>query len=361
VRKAGDILSQANPAPLSEEGKRGYLARELVQCTLPHKEPKTTEYIRKDGNLTVTITAKSAVGLPYGPIPRLLMLWVTSEAKRTGERKIILGNTLNQFLRDIGLDPNSGGGKRSDAKRLRNQMNRLFRAQISFDYDKASKPANVDTWLDMNVAPKGLLFWDFKQPDQRLLFDSWIELDENFFKAITANAVPVNLTMAGELKKSPLAIDLFVWLTYRVHRMKEGERIYVSYSELSQQFGTDYNRERNFKAKLGEAAEKVKTVWEKAPIQLAARGLEITGIPKSELPIPPETKLSLLSRRDANDPFSISTNDLHRAAKYAGNWDIRALRRLWQQWCVDEGIIPEIGIAHFIDFVKTHCKRNGKG
>jgi hypothetical protein len=93
--------------------KRGYMARELVQCTLPHSKPlaprkpgepaqELTEYERKDGNLTVTLTANKKIGLPYGTIPRLLMLWVTSEAMRTRERKLVLGNkangdTLNNF------------------------------------------------------------------------------------------------------------------------------------------------------------------------------------------------------------------------------------------------------------------------
>lgn len=348
-----------------EADKRGYLARELVQCTLPHSNHKGVfMHQRKDGNLTVTISSRPDIGLPYGAIPRLLMLWITSEAMRTRERKLILGssgnNSLNNFLREVGLNPATGGGKRSDAKRLRDQMNRLFRAKISFDYDPSTRTAQADAWLDMNVAPKGYLWWDFTQPDQRLLFDSWIELDETFFEAIISNAVPVNLTMAGNLKRSPLALDLFVWTTYRLYRMKEGDEINVGYQHLQKQFGTDYNRADNFKTYLAAAVGKVKTVWRSAPLDLTPRGLKLTGISQSKLPVQPETKHRMLTpRREPENPFALTTNEVFRAAEFAPGWDVRELRREWESWCKAQGKVPDKPLAHFISFLKTHKKRNG--
>jgi len=349
-----------------EPDKRGYLARELVQCTLPHSNHKDVfMHQRKDGNLTVTISARPDIGLPYGAIPRLLMLWITSEAMRTRERKLVLGscekdNSLNHFLREVGLSPATGGGKRSDAKRLRDQMMRLFRAKISFDYDPSSRTGQADAWLDMNVAPKGYLWWDFTQPDQRLLFDSWIELDETFFQAIISNAVPVNLTMAGNLKRSPLALDLFVWTTYRLYRMRDGEEINVSYAHLQRQFGTDYNRADNFRTYLSAAIVKVKTVWKHAPLELTQRGLKLTGIQQSKLPVQPEAKQRALSvRRDPSNPFELSVNDLFKAGEHAPGWDPRVMRREWETWCKAEGITPEKPLAHFISFLKTHKKLNG--
>lgn len=384
MKSVAEIARMAVPKLERESHKRGYLARELVQCTLPHSKPlepidpnnpgkprkELTEYERKDGNLTVTITANSKIGLPYGTIPRLLMLWVTSEAMRTQSRKLRLGSkdndTLNNFLREVGLNPRTGNGKRGDAKRLREQMVRLFRARISFDYDQQAKPKNADAWLDMGIAPKGFLWWDFQQPDQPLLdgFESWIELDENFYQAITANAVPVNLTMAGNLKRSPLALDLFVWATYRLYRMRDGEQITVSILDLHRQFGSEYTRQRDFRAKLTHALESLSTVWSEelgrdAPISITKRGLRLTGIPHRELPVQPERNSGLLSRRDPTDPFSISSSELMRIADYAQGWDVRALRREWQAWCKANGTTPDNPVAHFTAFVKTHKNKNG--
>ena len=64
------------------------------------------------------------------------------------------------------------------------------------------------------VAPKGVLWWDEKHPAQTTLWDSWIQLSEEFFEAITAAPVPVDVRALRALKRSPRALDLYAWATY---------------------------------------------------------------------------------------------------------------------------------------------------
>jgi|SRR6516165_4149850 hypothetical protein len=70
-------------------------------------------------------------------------------------------------------------------------------------------------WLDMQVAPKGEYWWDVKQPEQAALWESWIELGEEFFNAVVAAPVPADMRALRALKQSSLALDLYVWATYR--------------------------------------------------------------------------------------------------------------------------------------------------
>ncbi len=127
---------QANPKDAA------FMARELVQASLPHKNPGNIPlWKRKNGDITLAIQpgmnieTGESYGYPYGTIPRLLLFWVTSEAIRTRSRRLELGNSLNGFMAELGLNPNTGGGKRGDAKRLREQMERLFRSRFSFFCD----------------------------------------------------------------------------------------------------------------------------------------------------------------------------------------------------------------------------------
>jgi hypothetical protein len=366
MKDEGDI-GKGTPEPIRQEAtRRGYLARELVQCTLPHSDPKDLEaFSRQDGNLTLGIRSgydhskKKRIGLPYGSIPRLLLLWMTSEAVRTNNPKLELGNHLNEFLRIVGLDPKTGGGKRGDAKRLKEQMIRLFRAEISFEYSEGSQAKGGEAWLDMKVAPKGVLWWDFDQPEERLLFDSYIILGEDFFKAITKNPVPIDLTIAGKLKRSPLAIDLFVWTTYRLFRMKEGEKVTISYQDLKEQFGSNYDRMDNFKAAIRDGLAMVAKEWEPLTYDLSHRGLVLTGIPKAQLPIKEKIKGGILTQKFSSGPFALSTAELMKAEDFAPGWDVRALKKDWERWCKKQGITPEKPLAHFIEFLKTHKKQNG--
>jgi Plasmid encoded RepA protein len=114
----------------------------------------------------------SAIGYPYGTLPRLLLFWMITEAVKTKNRRLELGGSLASFMRQLGLDP-SRGGKRSDAIRLRDQMRRLFQASISFHQTREEKGRKGEAWMNRDVAPDGVLWWDEKQPEQAAFWSSW--------------------------------------------------------------------------------------------------------------------------------------------------------------------------------------------
>lgn len=139
-----------------------YMARELVQVTLPHRNPgDVPAWSRANGNLTMTIRpgwdtqTEKPIGYPYGSIPRLLLFWLTAEAVQKKSRHIELGRSLSDFLFQLGLSPETGRGPRGDARRLREQMNRLFRATISFDRTTTEGGRAGNSWLDMQVTAGG--------------------------------------------------------------------------------------------------------------------------------------------------------------------------------------------------------------
>ena len=66
-----------------EAGALGFMARAMVQATLPHRAVDGTYFERKNGAFTLSLLASPKIGLPYGSIPRLLLAWVTTEAVKT--------------------------------------------------------------------------------------------------------------------------------------------------------------------------------------------------------------------------------------------------------------------------------------
>lgn len=241
---------------------RAFSSRELVQSTLPHRNPGDLPiWSRKNGNYILTVQPGQSqgklLGYPYGSIPRLLMCWLTTEAVKTKSRRLELGDSLAVFMRKLGLD-STRGGKRSDSYRLRDQMNRLFRARISFDYTDQ----NRDRWMDMQIAPAGEVWWCDSFPDQIGLMGSWIELGDHFFKAITQHPVPVDLRAIDALKNSPLALDLYTWATYRVHRAEQRqENQVIPWPKIAEQFGAEYGRDRDFKRKAQQQLKRIQLVF----------------------------------------------------------------------------------------------------
>jgi hypothetical protein len=268
--------------PLTTPKDKAFLARQLVQATLPHSDPGNVPiWHRQNGRLILSVRAgwdhkeDKQVGYPYGTIPRLLLFWLTTEALRTKSRRVELGNSLADFMRELGLDPERGG-KRSDAYRLHEQMRRLFKSTISFTESKQDGTVANERWLDMQVAPKGELWWDTKLPKQPNIWGSWVELGEDFYNALISAPVPLDMRALKALKKSPLALDLYAWATWRVYTTnKAGKEQFIPWRGLMEQLGCEYADVKNFKKKADIALRKVQAVYPELKVDKVVRGIKI--------------------------------------------------------------------------------------
>lgn len=272
IEKIVDAAVAIMADPITAEQDKAFLTRQLVQVTLPHSSPGNVPiWQRCNGDLILSIRPgwdhekNKPLGLPFGSIPRLLLFWLTTEVLRTGSRKIILGDSIASFMRDIGLDPHTGGGTRSDGARLRSQMERLFRATISFEITSKDGSGDISgkRWIDMQIAPEGELWWDFKSLGQHALFDSWIELGEKFYNAIISAPVPLDKRALCALKRSPMALDLYAWATYKSFSLSQRKKReqFIPWRAFAVQLGADYNDLKNFRRKTKEAFLKVKAVY----------------------------------------------------------------------------------------------------
>jgi hypothetical protein len=91
-----------------DAGAIRFIARFLVQTTLPHRRQPSSQYTRTDGRFTLRITDVGGAGLPFGSYPRLILIWMTSEAMRTANRKLELGASLSRFMAELGLHATGG-------------------------------------------------------------------------------------------------------------------------------------------------------------------------------------------------------------------------------------------------------------
>jgi hypothetical protein len=255
-----------------EAGALGYMARSLIQATLPHSRTEGNEFERRNGAFTLTILANSKIGLPYGSIPRLLIAWLTTEAVRTKQREIVLGSNLSEFMSKLDLIPT--GGRWGTITRLREQMTKLFSATVSCTYD------NGNHWAIKNVQPvsQADLWWNPKSPKQITLFESTLTLGEEFFKEIINYPIPIDMDALRALKKSPLALDIYCWLTYRMSYLKKSTTIL--WEALQVQFGSDYSSNpqglRDFRRAFLRELRKVHIIYPEAILSDSQVGLVIS-------------------------------------------------------------------------------------
>jgi len=233
-----------------------------VQATMPHSAQPGNEFSRTNGRLHVSILAPSEVGLPYGSYPRLLLAWLTTEAVKTKNPTLYLGESLSEFMAKLGLMPT--GGRWGTIPRLRDQADRLFKSFVTAYETTQDGERSRSSGGNITVADDWDLWWDPSSAvDQGSLFQSWVKLSDRFFGQITDRPVPLDLRAIRVLKKSPLALDLYAWSTYRMSYL--GQRTEIPWEALQMQFGADYagtpEGNRNFKKKLIAALRKVSTVY----------------------------------------------------------------------------------------------------
>ena len=192
--------------------------------------------------------------LPYGNLPRLILAWVCSEAVRTQSRVLVLGKSLSEFMRTLGVYRSSG----EKHTRLRNQMKRLFGCTVSMIYENERGEARVSSL----VADRTVFWWSEGKPDQSSLWESKIELGEKFFQEIINHPVPLNLNTLAALKRSTLGLDLYLWLVYRTFPLRAPLRL--TWPLLYSQFGahpakaSDKRTVDNFRTKCLRELKKIK-------------------------------------------------------------------------------------------------------
>ena len=240
----------------------GFMARMMALCSLPRTNPgDRKEYVRRNGPYTLGMSAGINNKLPYGNIPRLLLAWVCTEAVRTQSRELVLGDSLSEFMRKLGVLSSDSGGSTGVRTRLRNQMRRLFHCTVSLIHEDKRGDASVSTL----IARRTEFWWNLQRPEARSLWKSKIELSEDFFNEIIRHPVPLDMNILKALKRSSLGLDLYLWLTYRTFALKRPLRL--SWASLYRQFGADPAKAGDkrtvdaFRTDCLRELKKIKTSW----------------------------------------------------------------------------------------------------
>ena len=110
-------------------------------------------------------------------------------------------------------------------------MTRLFNAGVRLVYEDDQGELSVGSM----VASRAALWWDPKRPDEPSLWESTVRLGTELFQEIINHPVPIEMRTLKALRRSPLGLDLYLWLTYRVFTLKKPVRL--PWPLLYQQFG----------------------------------------------------------------------------------------------------------------------------
>lgn len=248
----------------------------LCQVGLPRAKVEGREFLRQSGAAWINVQAgvldegRGPVlqPIPYGVIPRLALAWITTEAVRSKNREIRIGDSAAEFLQTIGLDD---AGRRYSM--LRKQMHALAACRLQLGF-------RGETYNGQPV--KRFSAWLANQDQhQRALWPGTLILEQDYFDTLLESAVPLDRRALHTLKGSALALDVYAWLAHRLHRL-EGKGVPLHWASLREQFAQEYagkDPDKDFKKEFLPALRKVMTAYPQAKVKPVRGGLLLLPSP----------------------------------------------------------------------------------
>jgi len=246
--------------PLPE--RLGFVARLMIAAPLPHSRPADIRFARTSGLQDLCLLAPQQIGLPYGRSPRLALAWMTTEAVRRKTRRIPLAPSFSGFARQIGITPSTG---------LRDQMLRLVHLSIVCPDPSASSSALPAAFRrgGVHLVERALLWWDPPCGDS----GPFILFSQDFYDEIISRPVSIDLDVVRSLR-SPLAIDVYLWLTYRSLRAcRIGRSETIAWEALIRQLGGGDSEVRNLRFRFRKAIEDILRVCPELRLRSSPAGL----------------------------------------------------------------------------------------
>ena len=154
------------------------------------------------------------------------------------------------------------GGR--DANRLTDQLRRLLGSTLQvrgLQVDEDGGRGEVTQ--NFQIAEEFQLWFtkgDVLDETSTGLWNSEIKLSVPFFRSIVDAPIPVNLDALRALGKSPMAMYIYLWATYRVYNLR-GRTVKIPWADLNQQFGGQYAEPRQFKSQFIRNLATVKIVY----------------------------------------------------------------------------------------------------
>jgi hypothetical protein len=257
-----------------EDAGIGFLYSGWCQAALPHKRLADDEewQIRSDHvNMIVQPGLRSSpfgraekVGVPFGSRARLIMFYVQSEALRTRSREIGLGRSMNQWLHRMGVPL---GGK--SIHTIKDQAERIGRCSFTFD-GKGLKSGAV---ARMTIFDKAIFTETEDAPGQGNLFPQVAKLSERFFEQLIEHPVPLDEAAVRAISNNSMALDLYAWLSYRLHALKGVTP--VSWTALKAQFGTGFDSIHHFRTSFRDNLRLAMAVYRDANLEVTERGVDL--------------------------------------------------------------------------------------
>jgi hypothetical protein len=282
VTKAERHAIEAAAAILSEEESRlGITHAGFAMTSLPHKRIEDGLW-RREGHRTTLLVesgrdrAGGAIGVPYGSIARLILLYLQTEATRTNSPEVELGRSMKSWMSRMSL---TTGGRTYQL--VTEQARRISACRLTFftERENGAEARQNGAFVRDAISLAGVV--DDQQPT---LWQDRVRLDDGFWRSLRDHPVPVREEAIKAIGTRSLAIDVYIWLAYRLHSLMKSTP--VSWPAVHGQFGAGFRLVRQIKPTFSEALSLALAVYPEARVDVEKDGIVLhpsaPAVPRAE-------------------------------------------------------------------------------
>jgi Plasmid encoded RepA protein len=269
VRPLIDIAAEV----LSDDTQRmGISYTGFCLTALPHKKLADDQPWEKKGHRVTLLVEPGRLryggrtklfGVPYGARARMILLYLQTQAIRTGSREVALGRSMREWMERMGL---AVGGE--TARALREQAARISACSLKFFWEDGA----ADGFERGAIVRSGLRF-HAEDSAQGSLWEDRVVLDEAFYAALRNHPVPLLEAAIRQLRDRSMSLDIYVWLAWRCHQLSKPTPI--SWPALHAQFGTGFKAVRQFKPRFTEALAAALAAYPEARADLEDKAITL--------------------------------------------------------------------------------------
>lgn len=268
--------------------QRLYLLTDFCKFSLPYTNPGSLEsWKRVNGTQLYTVHPAEYIDEQdtlhtnwlYGKIGRLLLIWISTQVmlhKADGTLTLVLPRSLNQLMREIGIERNSGKPTGNDYKRFRQSLQAVSGLHTVITTFAGNNFSGSFTGKNFIIADSTEIYWSA----QTVSNNSTIKLTKDTFDLIKEHSTPLDaaavmlLTSTNPITKGRSRgqdLDLYCWLSARNYALIHSgtwQTAPITWKQLANQFGNTYGRIDNFIARFKGSLETVQMVWPELNVEV---------------------------------------------------------------------------------------------
>jgi hypothetical protein len=249
-----------------EETTLGITHAGFAMTSLPHRRVDEPVWKREIAHTSLVVSSGytkdgQQIGIPYGSVARMILLYLQTEAVKTNNPVVELGGSMAAWMARMGMN---NGGK--NYQLLREQIRRLSACRLTFYFEgdgieQFENGAFIAGGASMANSHGG----------EVSNWQEFVRLDERFLKSLREHPVPVREEAIRAISSRSMSIDIYIWLAYRLHVLKRPTP--VSWAALHGQFGGGFKAARQMKPKFLEALSVALAAYPEALIEVEQTGL----------------------------------------------------------------------------------------